>query len=140
MGDLQTIHFYRELEAPIERVFDHFADHHWFVSLFGGYCRKVAEGQDHPNGVGSVRRIGYGPLSMDESIVAFVPNERIEYTVSRGPLRNHLGQIEFRVEAGKTVVDYHIRFEGQPAFAGPWVKRLVVGVWKVFSPKRFAAL
>lgn len=140
MSGQQTIHFLERVDAPIEHVFAHFADHHWFVRLFGGRCRVVAPGAEHPNGVGSVRRIGVGPLSLDETIVAFEPGARIDYQVTRGPLRDHLGQIEFREEGGQVVVDYHIRFEGRPGFVGPALKKLIVTVWKLHAPARLAAL
>jgi uncharacterized protein YndB with AHSA1/START domain len=136
----QTIHFLERLDAPVERVFDRFADHDWFVRLFGGRCRQVATGQDHQNGVGSVRRIGPGSMSIDETIVAFEPNRLIHYQVTRGPLQNHLGTIEFREEDGKTVVDYHIRFDGKPLFIGPVVKRIVLTVWKLHAPKMLASI
>src|SRR3546814_6088125 len=90
------VRLHEQINAPIERVFDFLSDHHHFVSLFGARCTVVGEGNDtsQPNGVGSVRRVGPGPLSFDEQIVVFERPSRIDYAIVRGgPLKNHLGTI-----------------------------------------------
>lgn len=124
------------VDAPVEKVFAFFADHEQFASLFGGRCRRVRDGQDEPNGLGSVRRIGPGPLSFDETIVAFEPNRRIDYQITRGsPLKNHLGQIRFESSGGGTEIDYVIRFDPKIPCTGGVIGMLLSAAWKASAPK-----
>ena len=105
--------------ASPEVVFDHFADHQKFAKIFGGTCTRVQEGQDEPNGLGSVRRILPGPLAFEETIVAFERPHEIDYAITKGgPLKNHLGQIRFVPVADGTRVDYEIRFESKVPLLG----------------------
>ena len=136
----QHLHFVERVDAPVDRVFDAFADHQWFVGLFLGRCRRVATGQDHPNGVGSVRRIGAGPVAIDETIVAFQQHDHIHYQVTRGPLRNHLGTLVFREEAGGTLIDYHIRYEGKIPLLGELLKPGLQFLWWLNARRRIARL
>ncbi len=129
------------VRAPLEQVFAFFADHERFATLFGGRCTVIKAGDGDPHGRGSVRRIGPGPLSFDETIVTFEPQRRIEYTISRGsPLRNHLGTIEFRADGATTAVDYVIRFDGRLPGIGAPIAALLRAAWQRHSPRALAAL
>lgn len=137
MGKQHEIHIREQVDAPVDTVFERFADHVWFTGLFGSSCKRVVEGEDEPNGLGSVRRIGAGPLSFDETIVVFEPGQRLHYTITRGsPLKNHMGEIEFKQEGGKTVVDYRIRFEGKLPGAGALTKAALEFAWKQNARKQ----
>ncbi len=141
MPKTHTIHIRETVDAPIERVFERFADHQWFVGLFGGSCERVVEGEGEQNGLGSVRRIGPGPLSFDETIVVFEPHARIHYKITRGGvLNNHLGEITFEARDGGTTVDYRIRFEGKAPLVGALVKRALKAQWKRNSGEQLRAL
>ena len=78
------LHFTAQVDAPLAAVFELFADHRRFSWLFGMPCRVVATGRDEPHGVGSVRRLLAGPLSFDETVIAFERNRAIDYRISRG--------------------------------------------------------
>ena len=137
----QQIRQHVRVRAPVERVFAFFADHERFITLMGGRCRRIVDGQDEPNGLGSVRRIGPGPLSFDETIVAFEKNARIEYAITRGsPVRNHRGVIEFRADRGQTLVDYVIRFEPKLPLTGGLIASGLKLAWKLNAPKVLATL
>ena len=137
MGRQHEIHIREQIDAPVDAVFERFADHTWFTSLFGSSCERVVDGEGEPNGLGSVRRIGPGPLSFDETIVVFEPGQRLHYTITRGsPLKNHMGEIEFIDEGGKTVVDYRIRFEGKLPGAGTLTKAVLERAWKLNARKK----
>lgn len=124
------------IHAPVEKVFAFFADHERFGTLFGGSARRIREGDSEPNGLGSVRRIGPGPLSFDETIVAFEPNQRIDYQITRGsPIKNHIGQIRFGSEGGATTVDYVIRFDPKVPCTGGLIVKLLSGGWNANAPK-----
>lgn len=108
-----------DFAAAPEVVFNYFSDHQKFARIFGGSCVRVKDGTDEPNGLGSVRRIGPGPLAFEETIVAFERPHRIDYAITRGgPLKNHLGEIRFLKTAGGTRVDYRIRFESRIPLLG----------------------
>ena len=123
------------VKAPVAEVFEFFADHERFTTLFGSRCVRVREGELEPNGIGSVRRIGEGSKAFDETIVAFEPNRRIDYQVTRGsPIKNHLGQILFSAESGATKIDYVIRFDPKIPCTG---RLLVLGLkmmWRRNAP------
>ncbi|MAR92951.1 MAG: SRPBCC family protein [Pseudomonadota bacterium] len=102
-----------EFNAPVEQVFAVLSDHEALGKVLGADFTRIRDGQEHVNGVGSVRRIGGPPLmSFEETVTAFEPNRLVEYTVSRGsPIKNHLGRMVFSEHAGKTHLHYTIEFE-----------------------------
>ncbi|MEQ1440165.1 SRPBCC family protein [Fontimonas sp. SYSU GA230001] len=137
----QEVRVQARVHAPIEKVFAFFADHERFATLLGGRCTRIKDGQGDPNGLGSVRSIGPGPLAFEETIVTFEPNQRIEYTVTRGsPIKNHLGTIDFHAEDDVTVVDYVIRFDGKLPFTGPLIAAALRAAWNRSSPRVLAQL
>lgn len=137
----QEVRVQARVHAPIGKVFAFFADHERFATLLGGRCKRIKDGQGDPNGLGSVRSIGPGPLAFEETIVTFEPNRRIEYAVTRGsPIKNHLGTIDFRAEDDITVVDYVIRFDGKLPFTGGLIAKLLRTAWNKSSPRVLAQL
>ena len=131
------------ISATPEAVFAFFADHHRFVSLFGARCTvvKTADDAAEANGLGSVRRIGPGPLSLDEEIVAFERPRRIDYAIVRGgPLKNHRGTIRFEAVPGGTEVDYVIRFDSRIPGLGSFFVKGLKHIWAREARKALAAL
>ena len=103
-------------------VFEALADHNNLGKVFGVPVRRIRDGQSEPNGVGSVRKIGVGPLGIEETVTALVPNESIDYRITRGgfPIKNHRGRIAFAHGAqGGTRVDWTIEFESRLPLMGP---------------------
>lgn len=129
------------IQAPLDQVFAFFADHEKFATLFGGACKRVKDGQGEPNGLGSVRRMGPGPLSFDETIVTFDKPRRIEYQVTRGsPIKNHLGTIDFKAAGNTTVVDYVIRFDSKIPGLGGIIAWVLGKAWKRNAPPKLARI
>jgi uncharacterized protein YndB with AHSA1/START domain len=131
------------VNAPREKVFAFFADHEKFATLFGAGCRVVKKSSDpdQPNGLGSVRRMGPGPLSFDETIVGFEAPKSIQYSISRGsPLKNHIGIIDFSSRGPNTRVEYVIRFDSRIPFAGKLIAKALTAAWKRSAPKILARL
>ncbi|SEQ92822.1 Uncharacterized conserved protein YndB, AHSA1/START domain [Solimonas aquatica] len=129
----QELRFEEQIAAPIESVFELLADHQRFVALFGSQCTVTRPGDDRaePNGCGSVRRIGPGALSFDETIVHFERPTRIDYVISRGsPLKNHLGSLRLSAQGGGTRLDYIIRFEGRLPLVGKLVAAALREAWR----------
>lgn len=120
-----TIEIDETFNVPRNRVFALFADHSRFGQMLGAPVRRIRDsaGQD-PNGTGSVRCIGVGPLGLKETVLSFEPNSLIEYTISSlSPIRNHLGRICFEDAAeGQTRLHYTITFEDILPFSGRAVK------------------
>lgn len=138
----QEVRFQTTVKAPRERVFAFLADHQKFARLFGGTCTRIKDGEGDVNGLGSVRRLGPGPLSFDETIVTFEPSTRIEYTVTRGsPIKNHLGTVDLSdAPGGGTAIDYVIRFEPKIPCTGGAIAALLRTALKVNANKALSTL
>jgi len=109
-----TIDIQETFNLPRNRVFALFADHNRFGEMLRAPIRRIRDShQADPNGTGSVRKIGIGPLALKETIVAFEQDTLIEYAItSLSPVRNHLGRIRFGDAAdGQTRVHYTITFD-----------------------------
>jgi hypothetical protein len=100
---------------------------------------RVRNGDNERNGVGSVRRLSVnGLLPFEETVTAFVPGERIEYTITKGtPMRNHLGVMEFAsTPSGGSAVDYTIRLDS----AIPGLAAVVAAAMNQSVPRGLAKL
>jgi hypothetical protein len=78
------------------------------------------------NGVGSRRKLSLkGVLPFEETVTAVVPNERIEYRITRGtPLNHHVGVLTFSsAGANRTHLHYEIEFGA----AVPGLARVIAG-------------
>ena len=129
------------VRAPRERVFAVFANHARFATLFGAVSNCIEEGTGEAHGFGSVRRIGNGLTSFDETIVAFDKPQRLEYRITRGsPLKNHLGTITFHADGDLTVVDYVISFDSKIPGLGGCMAWLLKRAWDRNGPRVLAQL
>lgn len=102
-------------------LFAALADHDNLSKVFGVPVRRIHDGRTEPNGVGSVRKIGPGPLGIEETVTALEPNESIDYRITRGgfPLKNHRGRIDFAESAdGGSRVEWTIEFDSAVPLAG----------------------
>ncbi|MFO8141439.1 MAG: SRPBCC family protein [Marinobacter sp.] len=108
-------------DVPRRKVFALFADHHRFGKLIGAPVKRIKDSdQADPNGIGSIRKIGIGPLSLEETVLGFEPDSLIEYAItSMSPIRNHVGRIHFSdTPDGQTRVHYTITFEDIVPYSG----------------------
>lgn len=129
------------IPAPREQVFEFFADHQKFTTLFGGGCQRIKDGEQEPNGLGSIRRIGPGPFGFEETIVAFERASRIDYQVTRGsPIKNHLGSIRFSDAGSGTQIDYVIRFDAKIPGTGGFIAWLLGWGWRRNAPAKLARI
>lgn len=118
---LQLEHLFRS--SP-ERVFAFFADHEQFGRIWPGRTRRVRDGDEETNGLGSVREIAVGPVRFQETVTAFQRPLLIEYRITQGsPLKNHFGRIEFHPAGAGCRLDYRIEFEGRLPLIAPLVAR-----------------
>lgn len=105
-----------ELEAHFratpEAIWPLLADHERMVEWLP--VREVVRrraGHPDPNGVGAVRTIRGGVLVVEEQIVDFKPNERLEYVLIRGaPVRDQRGEVALARDGEWTRVRWSVCF------------------------------
>ena len=109
---MQWIHVERDFVLPVGRVFAYLSEHENLGPLFGARVTRLRDGQTSRNGVGSVRSLKVGPLpAFEETVTLVVPDERIDYRISRGGLlRDHSASMRFTPPAGGTHLVYDIEF------------------------------
>jgi hypothetical protein len=102
-----TVEVVHASARPVQDLFAELADHEQLRRVFGVPVRRIRDGESGPNGVGSVRRLGVGPLGFEETVTAIEPHRSIEYRITRGggPVKNHRGRLEFSsVGTGSRVI------------------------------------
>lgn len=109
---MQRMRFVKDFALPPEKVFAYFAVHENLGGVLAAEVTRLSEGTDgDPNGLGSVRRINPpGPVpAFEETVTEFVPNEKIEYRVTKGtPLNHHIGTVTFEPTASGTHMEWRI--------------------------------
>jgi hypothetical protein len=84
--------------------------------LFGAPVKRIADGQSDVNGVGSVRQIGFWPVAVHETVLAYEPHSSIEYQVTQGgfPMSKHHGQMRFSSLGEGSRLNWQIDFDMPP--------------------------
>jgi hypothetical protein len=95
----------RQLEGPIEGIFEVISDHASY-DRFGGirHSELLRPGGAEPNGLGAVRRVKIGPLDFEEEITAFERPTRMDYLIRKlnFPFEHDGGNIRLEERAGGT--------------------------------------
>ncbi|MFZ5723658.1 MAG: SRPBCC family protein [Pseudomonadota bacterium] len=120
----------QEFQKPVEEVFSYLADHNNLSKVFGIPVKRIKDGDDDVNGVGSVRALGFAPLATEETVVDLVPNQSIDYVITKngGPIMNHHGRLVFSKTARGSRVEWIITFESLPVVGTAVAKVLELGV------------
>lgn len=119
---MNAIQIKKEFNAPVSQVFELLSKHATYNIAFAPMqVVRVKDSADpeRPDGVGSVRRMGIGPIKpLQEQITLLEPNQRIEYKIIKNSLiKHHLGVIEFQDMAdNKTLVTYSIELQTRVPF------------------------
>ena len=122
----------REFNAPVTEVFNLLSKHATFNTAFAPVqVVRVKDSTDpqRPDGLGSVRRLGFGPVKpLQEEITLVQENQRIEYKIINNPLvKHHLGQIDFReITPYITLVTYKIEL----SLKAPLVSQIILAQLK----------
>ena len=122
----------KEFNAPISEIFDLLSKHATYNQAFAPLqVVRVKDSTDpqRPDGTGSVRRIGFGPVKpLQEEITLVQENQRIEYKIINNPLvKHHLGQIDFReITPYITLVTYKIEL----SLKAPLVSQIILAQLK----------
>lgn len=129
---MNHIQIKKEFSAPLEQVFDLLSKHSTYNVAFAPVqVVRVKDSADpeRPDGLGSVRRMGFGPIKpLQEQITLMKVNERIEYKIIKNPLiKHHFGIIEFEaIDPNKTLVTYTIELQAR----APFVSKLILAQLK----------
>ncbi|MGO8996645.1 MAG: SRPBCC family protein [Polyangiaceae bacterium] len=127
------------VRAPIAEVFDRITDHEAMAEWPGiSSCELIAEGSPR-NGVGAVRRIKAGGVTLDEEVVRFDPPHRYDYTIIKGLPVKHLGTVTLsEVDGGVEVrwtVDLSSRVPLLAEGVGCVLGRGLPGALRAFAAK-----
>ena len=109
---MQKVELHQDYSLPVERVFAYLGEHENLGPLFGAKIKRLNDGNESRNGVGSARqlRIAIAPPFV-ETVTAMIPNELIEYRITKGsPLKNHVGRMVFTPKGSGCHLDYTIEF------------------------------
>ena len=132
----------QKFNRPVTEVFEVLSKHASYNRIFKPIQVvriKDATDPQRPDGVGSVRKMGFGLVKpIQEQITKLVPNELIEYKIIKNPLvKHHLGIIEFEaVSDDKTLVTYTIELQTR----APFVSKLILAQLKAGIKLGFAKL
>jgi ligand-binding SRPBCC domain-containing protein len=114
-GDImQTIDVSTHIHAPVEKVWEFFANHEGYTVLKGvGKAKLLEEGRDERNGVGAVRLERVLGVTFIENIVTFDAPNRLEYRVKKStiPIRHDIGTMDFTICGTATDVNWVTRYE-----------------------------
>ena len=126
---MQRIEITQDFALPVERVYSYLAEHENLGPVVGAQVERVRDGDTSRNGVGSVRRLKVGPLPwFEETNTQVVPNELIEYRITRGSvLKDHRGEMRFSSHGTGSRLDYVIEFDAKVPLTGPLLKKAIEG-------------
>jgi len=124
----------KQFAASRNAVWDVYTDHvSWNDWAHIGRVRLERQGRPSPNGVGCVRVISAGGISVREEVLSFDAPETMTYRVVRGglPIKNHLGEVRFVEDpSGLTTVTWQCRFESRiPGLGFVW-KAIIAKVFR----------
>jgi uncharacterized protein YndB with AHSA1/START domain len=114
------LEIHQHFSAPPAKVFAAVTDHKRIEGWQKGTRVTIEKpGVPPPNGLGAVRRISGGPLSVWEEVVRWEEPNAMDYRLVRGfPLHDHLGEIRCKpTPEGGTLLEYRIRYR-VPWYAG----------------------
>lgn len=137
---MKSIQIEQKFNAPVEQVFELLSKHATYNTAFAPIqVVRVQDAADpeRPDGVGSIRRMGFGPIKpIQEKITLMQANERIEYQLIKNPLiQHHLGVIQFQqLSADTTLVTYRIELQARvPVLSQLILKQLKFAIGLGFS-------
>lgn len=105
-----NVDFDAVIRAPLARVFDVLTDHEGMTRWPGIKSSRLVKEGSPKNGLGAVRRIEVGGLTLDEEVVHYDAPSGFDYAIVRGvPIDHHLGQVRLKEVDGGVRVTWTIR-------------------------------
>jgi hypothetical protein len=122
-----TLEVAQDYRQSVEAVFAKLSDHNQLGKVLGIPVKRVVSGAGDINGVGSVRRMGLWPAAIEETVTAMVPNQSIDYRISKGgaPLKNHSGGLTFSKTGQGSRVVWTITFDSSVPVVGAVIKQVL---------------
>lgn len=122
---MYTIHVEKTLDMPIEKAFEVISDHQNY-SLYAGIkeANLLRSGDEHKNGVGAIRQIKAGAMTLQEEIIEYDEPHVMEYRIiSASPVNmvHPKGRIELAKVGDKTKVVWHSEFGFRFPLIGQWL-------------------
>ena len=119
-----------QFKESVHAVFRALYDHNRLGEVLGVPVRRIRDGEDNVNGVGSVRALGFWPILAEETVTSVEENKFICYRITKGgaPLRNHRGRVAFRENPAGTEVEWTITFDAPPIMGTLVCKVLTAGI------------
>jgi uncharacterized protein YndB with AHSA1/START domain len=112
----------RRIEAPIDVVWAVVSDHAGYSAWTPlAVSELTVVGDDDPNGVGAVRRLGMWPRFSFERVVEFEPPRHLAYVLDSGlPVRGYRADCDLRELSGgaATLLLYSASWESTPPGLG----------------------
>lgn len=103
-----------------QKIFDYLSNHDHFVGMFAPRFPPmvvkragVSSDPSHPDGLGTIRKIGLtpiGPFILNEEIVEYEPGRALSYKALGKLFKYHLGQVRFQKTEYGTFLSYDIDF------------------------------
>ena len=86
------------------------------------------EGEPAPDGVGAIRRLGFGPMGSREEVVAFEPPTHLGYVLLSGlPISGYRSDVHLApAEDGGTAIEWVSSFDARSADGWFWARFLQV--------------
>jgi uncharacterized protein YndB with AHSA1/START domain len=110
---LKELTFDLDFAVPPEKLWNALTDHPSMGKWTGADVKLVARGDE--SGVGAIRRVRVGALTIDEEVVYADPPRRLVYRVLRGaPVSHHRGEILVEPRDGGSHLTWRIRFVSLP--------------------------
>jgi hypothetical protein len=124
----QRIEVIQDFPFSVDKLYTFLSDHEKLGVILAAKIRRIKDGQDSVNGVGSVRKLTLpGGMSLEETVTQAETNKLIEYTITRGgfPVKNHLGTMRFSGDANSSHLHYTIDFDSALPGTG-WLIKLAL--------------
>ncbi len=124
-----TVHVEKELEMPIEKAFEAITDHanyHLYAAVDKADLLK--SGSDDKNGVGAIREIKSGGMTLQEEIVAYESPHKMAYQIiSAKPfaIEHRVGEITLREAGNATKVIWHSEFNFSAPIIGSFLTKFL---------------
>ena len=125
---MQIVQLTQDSSRSVADLYAALADHDRLGPVLGVPVKRIKEGKSSPNGIGSVRRIGAGPVAIEETVVGAVVDKSIDYKITKGgwPVKDHHGRLVFKaLPGGGSQVQWRIELDAAVPGAAFVIKQLL---------------
>jgi uncharacterized protein YndB with AHSA1/START domain len=115
MGKITVKQYFRKSPAAVFAVLSKHSTYNTAFWPLQVERIKDSANPDNPDGTGSIRQMGFGPLKpLREEIITMEPDHLIEYQLIKNPLISyHLGRLQLEPQGSGTLLTYTIELVGK---------------------------